>query len=182
MVLGQRGPTLEELCEQVAELQRRVKFLEVLFKPGGFRQHCLDLDLDCSDIVREWFKYHELVHSKTLAVEMKGYWSGDAIRMAIHRLSSSGELVRVATGVYRLDRTFVRPPSIPTKKVDPEILEQIRQDTTHSHGELARLLGLKVHVVRRAGHKSPYKFSGVQHVNQRGDTNRTLSSQQEMAT
>lgn len=151
-------PNLEE---RLAKLERQVNFLETMLRPGGFKRHCLELDLTCVDIVREWFKYHELLHARTLEIEMDGVYQGAAIRMAIFRMARTNELVRIGWGIYRRNEAVKLEPRTRTK-ITPEIIDQIKNDATHSHSELARMLKVSQHTVRRFGHRSPYVFSGVQ--------------------
>lgn len=147
--------------ERFSELERRVKHLEMLLRPGGFKNHCIELDLCCSDIVREWFKYHDMLHIKSIGVEMGGYYSIGAFRMAVCRMSYSGELIHVGHGIYKYNGLFKPKTSNYYRGVTPEVSAEIKQDTTHSHNELARKLGVSSHTVRKLGHKSPYKFTGV---------------------
>lgn len=170
-------PSLEE---RLAKLERQVDFLETMLRPGGFKRHCQDLDLTCTDIVREWFKYHELIHARTLEIEMEGtYYHPAAIRMAIFRMARTGELVRIGWGIYRYNKAITVEPKKRTR-ITKEMIAQIKEDTTHSTAELARLLQVSEHTVRRFGHRSPYKFSGVQR-DKCSYPSGTLSSQQEVA-
>lgn len=145
---------MRSLEERVLGLEQRIAALESQL-PVKFSEHIKDRrELSCPDIIREWFKFHDIVSSRAVFLETKGIYSEMSYRMAIYRMYKSGEILRVGFGMYRQTSNWISPCR--PLRLSPEDQRAVAADTTHTHAELARQYKVSVTTIMKLGHRSSY--------------------------
>lgn len=133
------------------KLEKRVRVLEQRL-PITFSEHIANAEMDSTEIVREWLKFHECLYTRQLVAEIEPLYGAPTIRQAVWRLHNAGELERITPGLYR---STGQGPIVGQTRLTPEQLELIKQDTRHSHYYLAAKYGVSEHTIRKTGHQSP---------------------------
>jgi hypothetical protein len=145
-----------QLDERLEQLERRVAKLEGQLH---FYDYIKDKGLNCTGIIRHWFKFNQTLSPGVLVHETKRMYEDVSYRMAIHRMTKAGELIQARRSIYTYNDKYI-PPEL-TRDLSEQAIQAIKADTTHSHGEIARLHNTSSWTVRKLGHKSPYKKAGT---------------------
>lgn len=101
---------MTEIVTREGALERRMSLLEQRILALEQTRNAITLAIEITNTLSQnlimWFDTHALLHSYYFWYETQHRYTQPAIRQAAHKLAVKGILIRVAPGVYELNKHY----------------------------------------------------------------------------